>query len=123
VASLYAGRVQNVLVDEGSEVKAGDVLAELSSDIASGKVEEAMAGESAGRGTAVRGERAVIHGGMVEGVRCGIIVEITAVARLISGSKVVFIRHGGGRLAKVKQFQRHKAAAPDFVPIGIPLDG
>ena len=47
VASLYAGRVQNVLVDEGSEVKAGDVLAELSSDIASGKVEEAMAGESA----------------------------------------------------------------------------
>ena len=52
VASLYAGRVQNVLVDEGSEVKAGDVLAELSSDIASGKVEEAMAGESVARADA-----------------------------------------------------------------------
>ena len=68
-------------------------------------------------------ERAIIHGGMVESVRCGIIVEITAVARLIAGSKVVFIRHGCGRLAKVKQFQRHKAVAADFVPFGIPLDG
>ena len=56
VASLYAGRVQNVLVDEGSEVKAGDVLAELSSDIASGKVEEAMAGESAARETVLRAQ-------------------------------------------------------------------
>ena len=59
VASLYAGRVQNVLVDEGSEVKAGDVLAELSSDIASGKVEEAMAGESAARETVLRAQAAV----------------------------------------------------------------
>ena len=39
-------------------------------------------------------EGAVIHGRMVKSVRCGIIVEITAVARLIAGSKVVFIRHG-----------------------------
>ena len=59
VASLYAGRVQNVLVDEGSEVKVGDVLAELSSDIASGKVEEAMAGESAARETVLRAQAAV----------------------------------------------------------------
>ena len=59
VASLYAGRVQNVLVDEGSEVKAGDVLAELSSDIASGKVEEAIAGESAARETVLRAQAAV----------------------------------------------------------------
>ena len=32
VASLYAGRVKAMLVDEGSRVEEGDVLAELSSD-------------------------------------------------------------------------------------------
>ena len=49
VATLYAGRVKSMNVDEGSEVKAGDVLAELSSDTTSGRVEEAQAGELAAK--------------------------------------------------------------------------
>ena len=59
VASLYAGRVQNVLVDEGSEVKAGDVLAELSSDTTSGRVEEAQAGELAAKEMVQRAQAGV----------------------------------------------------------------
>mgnify|MGYP003357386126 CR=1 FL=1 len=43
VASLYPGRVQAVLVDEGSEVKAGDVLAELSSATSSSRLAAAQA--------------------------------------------------------------------------------
>ncbi|MCP1771857.1 HlyD family secretion protein [Neisseria perflava] len=43
VASLYAGRVEKILVDEGSEVKAGDVLAELSSDTAVSQLAAAQA--------------------------------------------------------------------------------
>lgn len=43
VATLYPGRVKTVLVDEGSEVKAGEALAELSSDTAASRVEAAKA--------------------------------------------------------------------------------
>lgn len=43
IASLYPGRVKAVLVDEGSNVQEGDVLAELSSDTASSRVEAAKA--------------------------------------------------------------------------------
>ncbi|WP_107929284.1 HlyD family secretion protein [Neisseria animaloris] len=43
IASLYPGRVQAVLVDEGSEVKEGDVLAELSSVTSSSQLEAAKA--------------------------------------------------------------------------------
>lgn len=43
VASLYPGRVQKMRVDEGSEVKAGDVLAELSSETSTSRVEAAKA--------------------------------------------------------------------------------
>lgn len=43
VASLYAGRVKAVLVDEGADVKTGDVLAELSSDTSSSRVKATKA--------------------------------------------------------------------------------
>lgn len=43
VASLYAGRVKSVKVDEGSDVKAGEVLAELSSVTSASRVEAAKA--------------------------------------------------------------------------------
>ncbi|ASK26630.1 HlyD family secretion protein [Neisseria chenwenguii] len=43
IASLYPGRVEEMLVDEGSEVAAGDVLAKLSSDTSSSRVEAAKA--------------------------------------------------------------------------------
>lgn len=43
VASLYPGRVQAMRADEGSEVKAGDVLAELSSDVSSSRLDLARA--------------------------------------------------------------------------------
>lgn len=43
IASLYPGRVQAVLVDEGSEVKEGDVLAELSSVTSTSQLEAAKA--------------------------------------------------------------------------------
>lgn len=43
VASLYPGRVQAVLVDEGSEVEEGDALAELSSVVSTGQLEAAKA--------------------------------------------------------------------------------
>ncbi|MDK4681332.1 HlyD family efflux transporter periplasmic adaptor subunit [Kingella negevensis] len=59
VASLYAGRVKAMNVDEGSEVKAGDVLAELSSDTTTSRVEEAQAGELAARETVQRAQAGV----------------------------------------------------------------
>ena len=59
VASLYAGRVKAMKVDEGSEVKAGDVLAELSSDTTSSRVEEAEAGELAAKETVQRAQAGV----------------------------------------------------------------
>ena len=59
VASLYAGRVKAVLVDEGSEVKTGDVLAELSSDTAASRLEEAQAGELAAQETVQRAQAGV----------------------------------------------------------------
>lgn len=43
VASLYGGRVEKMNVAEGDDVKAGDVLAELSSDTSSGRLAEAQA--------------------------------------------------------------------------------
>ncbi|XXQ67911.1 HlyD family secretion protein [Neisseriaceae bacterium B1] len=45
VASLYAGRVAKLLVGEGSDVKAGDVVAQLSSDTTTNRVAEAQAGQ------------------------------------------------------------------------------
>ena len=41
VATLYPGRVKKVYVEEGADVKSGDILAELSSDTSSSRVEEA----------------------------------------------------------------------------------
>ena len=43
VASLYSGRVKAMLADEGTNVKAGDILAELSSETSSSRLEEAQA--------------------------------------------------------------------------------
>ncbi|MFV2029505.1 HlyD family secretion protein [Neisseria sp. S1] len=43
VASLYAGRIQMVPVDEGSYVKEGDILAELASESASSQLDAAKA--------------------------------------------------------------------------------
>ncbi|SUA36404.1 antibiotic resistance efflux pump component [Neisseria zoodegmatis] len=43
IASLYPGRVQAVLVDEGSEVKEGDALVELSSVTSTSQLEAAKA--------------------------------------------------------------------------------
>ncbi|MGF6148880.1 putative efflux pump membrane fusion protein [Kingella potus] len=45
VASLYPGRVKTVNVEEGADVAAGDILAELSSDTSSSRLEEAQAAE------------------------------------------------------------------------------
>ena len=61
VASLYAGRVAQVRVEEGDEVKAGDVLAELSSDTSSSRLEEAQAAvlrqqEAVGRAQAAQAQ-------------------------------------------------------------------
>ena len=43
IASLYPGRIKAMLVDEGSEVKEGDVLVELSSDTSTSRVAAAKA--------------------------------------------------------------------------------
>ena len=43
VTTLYPGRVKKVYAEEGADVKSGDILAELSSDISSSRVEEARA--------------------------------------------------------------------------------
>ena len=43
VASLYPGRVKAMPAEEGAEVKAGDVLAELSSETSGSRLEEAQA--------------------------------------------------------------------------------
>ena len=45
VASLYPGRVKALLVEEGADVKEGDILAELSSETSSSRLEEARAAE------------------------------------------------------------------------------
>lgn len=45
VASLYSGRVKAVLVEEGADVKEGDILAELSSETSNSRLEEARAAE------------------------------------------------------------------------------
>ena len=57
IASLYPGRVKAMLVDEGSEVKEGDVLVELSSDtstsrVAAAKAQKQRAQESSARADA-----------------------------------------------------------------------
>ena len=46
VASLYPGRVKAMPAEEGAEVKAGDVLAELSSETSGSRLEEAQAAEA-----------------------------------------------------------------------------
>ncbi|STZ75689.1 HlyD family secretion protein [Bergeriella denitrificans] len=43
VASLYAGRVKAVLAEEGADVKAGDVLVELSNETSESRLAEAQA--------------------------------------------------------------------------------
>ncbi|ULJ62442.1 HlyD family efflux transporter periplasmic adaptor subunit [Wielerella bovis] len=59
VASLYAGRIQAMHVDEGSDVKAGDILAELSSETVASRVEEAQAGERAAKEAVQRAQAGV----------------------------------------------------------------
>lgn len=54
VASLYPGRVQKMRVDEGSEVKEGDVLAELSSETSTSRVEAAKAQKQRAQESSVR---------------------------------------------------------------------
>lgn len=54
VATLYPGRVKAVFAEEGDEVRAGDVLAELSSDTASSRVEAAKAQKQRVQETAAR---------------------------------------------------------------------
>ncbi|MDO4769895.1 MAG: HlyD family efflux transporter periplasmic adaptor subunit [Brachymonas sp.] len=56
VASLYPGRVQAMRVDEGSEVKAGDVLAELSSDVSSSRLDLARAQQQRAQESSARAE-------------------------------------------------------------------
>lgn len=56
VASLYPGRVKNIAVEEGSEVKAGDVLAELASDTSSSRVEAAKAQKQRARESSARAD-------------------------------------------------------------------
>ena len=58
VASLYAGRVKAVLVDEGSEVQEGDVLAELSSDTSSSQLMAAQASEQQAKEVVQRAQAA-----------------------------------------------------------------
>lgn len=58
VASLYPGRVEEVLVDEGEDVKEGDVLARLSSDTSSSRVEEAQAAAARQRESVQRAQAA-----------------------------------------------------------------
>ena len=54
VATLYPGRVKAVFAEEGDEVRAGDVLAELSSDTVSSRVEAAKAQKQRVQETAAR---------------------------------------------------------------------
>lgn len=54
VASLYGGRVAQIWVEEGSDVQAGDVLVELSSDTTHSKLQEAQAGQRAADGSVAR---------------------------------------------------------------------
>lgn len=56
VASLYAGRVQAMLVDEGSEIKVGDVLAELSSATSTGQLDAAKAQKQRAQEAVARAE-------------------------------------------------------------------
>ena len=56
VASLYAGRVKAMRVDEGSEVRAGDVLAELSSDVSSSRLDLARAQQQRAQESSARAE-------------------------------------------------------------------
>ena len=46
LATLYPGRVKAMPAEEGAEVKAGDVLAELSSETSGSRLEEAQAAEA-----------------------------------------------------------------------------
>lgn len=59
VATLYGGRIEKIVVDEGSEVQTGDVLAQLSADTSAARVEEALAGEAQAREAAARAQAGV----------------------------------------------------------------
>lgn len=56
VASLYAGRVKSVLVNEGDNVNAGDVLVELSSDTVASKLRAAQAQKQQAQDAVVRAQ-------------------------------------------------------------------
>lgn len=56
VASLYAGRVKAMLVDEGSRVEEGDVLAELSSDTSASQLDGARAQKQRAQEAVARAE-------------------------------------------------------------------
>ena len=56
VASLYAGRVKAMLVDEGSRVEEGDVLAELSSDTSTSQLDGARAQKQRAQEAVARAE-------------------------------------------------------------------
>lgn len=58
VASLHAGRVARILVDEGDVVQAGDVLAQLSASMATHRVAEAQAGKAQADGAMGRAQAA-----------------------------------------------------------------
>ncbi len=56
VASLYAGRVKAMLVDEGSRVEEGDVLAEFSSDTSTSQLDGARAQKQRAQEAVARAE-------------------------------------------------------------------
>ena len=58
VATLYPGRVRAMPFDEGADIKAGDILAELSSETSSSRLEEAQAAERLRQGSVRRARAA-----------------------------------------------------------------
>lgn len=58
VASLYAGKIAKILVDEGSRVQAGEVLVQLSSNATDNRVAEAQAGQAQADGAISRARAA-----------------------------------------------------------------
>lgn len=58
VATLYPGRVRAMPFDEGADIKAGDILAELSSETSSRRLEEAQAAERLRQGSVRRARAA-----------------------------------------------------------------
>ena len=56
IASLYPGRVKDILVDEGSVVKENEIIAELSSDTSSSQLEIAKAQKQRAQDAVLRAE-------------------------------------------------------------------